>query len=158
LLYQFEFDTFAPRDPWPLTPFQPPDAPQVSQRNPDDYAQRVDPAETMYLCDSLDYHAGRPNTDTLAPFDGPGAHASAGMRYSQQGAQLPLALLLGAHHLAKANILYADSHVSSDGLAPRSKRGTLVIASTFADYVGNPPTGNQFHAISTWCKFPDRLG
>ena len=111
------------------------------------------PAEAMYLCDSLDYHAGRPNTDTLAPFDGPGAYASAGMWYLQRGDEPPLALLLGARHLGKANVLYADSHVSSDGLAPRNKRGGLVVASTFADYVQDPRIGNQFHAIPTWRTF-----
>jgi len=108
------------------------------------------PAECVYLCDSLDYHAG--NSDTVSPFDGPSG-GSAGMWYLQQGNTPSLALLLGARHLGRANVLYADSHVSRDNLTPRNKRGDLVVASTFGDYVEDPEIGNQFHILPEWRKF-----
>jgi len=106
-------------------------------------------ADTIYMCDTLDYHTS--GSTPVAPFGG--GTQSAGMWYLQLGGSPPLAFILGARHLGKANVLYADSHVSNDGLAPRNKRGTLVIASTFADYVQNPQIGNQFHAMPTWRKF-----
>jgi prepilin-type processing-associated H-X9-DG protein len=109
------------------------------------------PADCIYLCDSLDYHAGRAGTEDL--FDGPGSIPSAGMWYLQRYGSPPLAALLGARHLNKANVLYADSHVSRDNQTPRNKRGALVVASTFADYVDDPLIGNQFHVIPEWRKY-----
>ena len=54
-------------------------------------------------------------------------------------------VVLGARHLTKANVLYADSHVDNDNQTPRDKRGSLVIASTFADYMDQYQMGTQHH-------------
>ena len=108
------------------------------------------PADTLYLVDSLDYH-----TDGSQPVDdffNEGGQ-SAGMWYLQRGETPPLALILGARHLGRANVLYADSHVSRDNLTSRNKRGDMVIASTFADYIEDPEVGNQFHMLPQWRRF-----
>ena len=108
------------------------------------------PADTIYLVDSLDYHTD--GSEPVNDFFDEGT-LSPGLWYLQRGPTPPLALILGARHLGRANVLYADSHVSRDNLTPRNKRGGLVIASTFADYIEEPEIGNQFHMLPQWRKF-----
>jgi len=108
----------------------------------------VAPGETMYMADSLDYHLSPPSGSI--PYTGAGwtsmQEASAGLwtcpftRNSDRQHTV-----LGARHLTKANVLYADSHVDNDNQIPRDKRGSLVIASTFADYMDEYQMGTQHH-------------
>ena len=59
-------------------------------------------------------------------------------------------MVLGARHLGKANVLYADSHVGNENQVARDKRGGLVIASTFADYIDDDMIGTQHHLAPFW--------
>ena len=54
-------------------------------------------------------------------------------------------VVLGARHLTKANVLYADGHCGNENQTPRDKRGSMVIASTFADYMNQYQMGTQHH-------------
>jgi len=107
-----------------------------------------DPGETMYMADSVDYHLS-PRTGSL-PYAGTGwtsgQEVSAGIWTAPFTANSDRKhSVLGARHLTKANVLYADSHVDNDNQIPRDKRGSQVIASTFADYMGTYQMGTQHH-------------
>jgi prepilin-type N-terminal cleavage/methylation domain-containing protein/prepilin-type processing-associated H-X9-DG protein len=106
------------------------------------------PGETMFMADTVDYHLS-PRSGSL-PYTGAGwttnQEVSAGMWTA------PFTVnsdrkhnVLGARHLTKANVLYADSHVDNANQIPRDKRGSQVIASTFADYMGTHQMGTQHH-------------
>jgi len=108
-----------------------------------------DPGETMYMADSLDYHLSPPDSGSL-PYTGTGW--TAGVEVSAGAWIAPFHVnsdhrhnVLGARHLTKANVLYADSHVDNDNQIARDKRGSLVIASTFADYMDTYQMGTQHH-------------
>ena len=108
-----------------------------------------DPGQTMYMADSLDYHLSPPDSGSL-PYTGTGW--TAGVEVSAGAWIAPFHVnfdhrhnVLGARHLTKANVLYADSHVDNDNQTPRDKRGSQVIASTFADYMGTYQMGTQHH-------------
>ena len=110
------------------------------------------PAETMYMCDSLDYHAKRSEPVDKRFLRG---EVSAGLWHSPYSMEHdPLAaVMLGARHLDKANVLYADGHVSRDNQIPRNRRGDRTIASTFADYSDDQGVGSQHHIMPCGRKF-----
>ncbi|HUW83948.1 MAG TPA: prepilin-type N-terminal cleavage/methylation domain-containing protein [Phycisphaerae bacterium] len=107
-----------------------------------------DPGETMSMADSVDYHLS-PRTGSL-PYTGTGWSANREVSAGMWTAPFTVNSdrkhnVLGARHLTKANVLYADSHVDNDNQIPRDKRGSLVIASTFADYMDDYEMGTQHH-------------
>ncbi|MFQ6048894.1 MAG: H-X9-DG-CTERM domain-containing protein, partial [Phycisphaerae bacterium] len=121
----------------------------------------TNPAEIMYMCDSLDYRTDpsevQSDPATGASYDGDGyGYQSAGMWYIPRGGHPPPGVLFGARHAGKANVLYADSHVSRDNQVPRNRRGRLVVASTFADFTLDRDMGSQFHVMPCWRRFGQR--
>jgi prepilin-type processing-associated H-X9-DG protein len=128
-------------------------------------------AETVYMCDTLDYWVGHSAGDqTLGSFPHPedgGAEVSAGnwrtLHAGDSGTgssggsagemHLNRALILGARHLGKANVLFADGHVTNDGQEVRTKRGEMPIASTFSDFTTDRGLGNQHHIMPTGRRF-----
>jgi len=110
------------------------------------------PAETMYMCDSLDYHAKRSEPAGKHFLQG---EVSAGLWHSPYSMEHdPLAaVMLGGRHEGKANVLYADGHVSRDNQIPRNRRGDRIIASTFADYSDERGMGSQHHIMPCGRKF-----
>jgi len=110
------------------------------------------PAETMYMCDSLDYHAKRSEPVDKRFLQG---EVSAGLWHSPYSMEHdPLAaVMLGARHEGKANVLYADGHVSRDNQMPRNLRHGRVIASTFADYTDDLGVGSQHHIMPCGRRF-----
>lgn len=121
----------------------------------------------MYMCDSLDYHLapspGSPSRNSI-PYTGTGwtagteqspglwynPYPGAGGASSGAGTTHRQHVVLGARHNGKANVLYADGHVTRDGQVPRDRRGDLVIASTFADYIDEYRFGSQHHLAPFW--------
>ena len=122
----------------------------------------VAPAEVMYMCDSVDYHLapsdGSPSANSI-PYTGTGwtagteqspglwynPYPSAGGSSAGPGTTHRQHVVLGARHLTKANVLYADGHCGNENQTVRDKRGSMVIASTFADYMGTYQMGTQHH-------------
>ncbi|MFQ6048896.1 MAG: H-X9-DG-CTERM domain-containing protein [Phycisphaerae bacterium] len=126
----------------------------------------TNPAEIMYMCDSLDYHLEPPVGSSL-PYQGTGnwtsgSEQSAGLWYIPYGAvgvegvSDPWHVVLGARHNGKANVLYGDSHVSRDNQVVRDRRGSMPTASTFADFTEDRAMGNQFHIMPPWRRFGQR--
>jgi len=109
------------------------------------------PADCAYMVDSADYMV-RPEEQIESRFGPTDAdNISAGTWFGLNWGHPALAL--GARHFATANVLYLDSHVSRDGQVPRNKRGSLVTASTFGDWVSQDGVGNQFHVMPCWRKY-----
>ena len=120
------------------------------------------PADIMYMCDSVDYHlspsTGSPSRNSI-PYTGTGwtagSEQSPGLWYNPYpagggsstgpGTTHRQHVVLGARHLGKANVLYADGHCGNENQTVRDKRGSQVIASTFADYMGTYQMGTQHH-------------
>jgi len=105
------------------------------------------PADTLYMCDSLDYRIGDED-ELLDPRYGdvplpPGA-------WLNLHGQHPPASPLGARHGGKSNVLYVDGHVDDDNQTPRNRRGDLITASTFADFIDEYGIGTQHHLMPGW--------
>jgi prepilin-type N-terminal cleavage/methylation domain-containing protein/prepilin-type processing-associated H-X9-DG protein len=104
--------------------------------------------DTAYMCDSLDYRIGHGTNDTVdTKYDNP--EVSAGLWMGMRAT----AVVVGARHNGKGNVLYVDSHVSRDNLVPRNRRGDLITASTFADYTTDRNLGSQQHLMPTGRRF-----
>ena len=119
---------------------------RIQASNPD---QVLNAADCVYMADTLDYSIGAGSGDTKVFNGGGNPHVSAGMYMSlNHGAES--ALVVGARHVEKGNVLYVDGHVSREGLSVRNRRGTLVTASTFSDYVTVDGLGSQYKLMPTW--------
>jgi len=130
--------------------------PSVSINHPefgnDDYHLQADvtdkvtaPSECVYMVDSADYMV-RGSERVEGRFGGTTFSAGTwfGLNWSSPG------LALGARHLGTANVAFLDNHVSRDDQIPRNKRGDLVTASTFSNWVSEDGVGNQFYVMPCW--------
>ena len=106
------------------------------------------PAECVYMVDSPNYRV-QAEDQVEGRFGGDEFSAGSwfGLNYSRP------ALGLGARHLGTANVVFMDCHVSNEGQIPRNKRGSLVTASTFSDWVSEDDVGNQFYVMPCWRKY-----
>jgi prepilin-type processing-associated H-X9-DG protein len=113
----------------------------------------VNPSDTMYMADTLDYSLE--NSTTVDPFSG--SWHFPGHWYCPLGSHPSDAVILGGRHDGKASVLYADGSVSRDKQTARNKRGEMIIASTWSDYVrpseDDRDMGNQFHIMPCWRRF-----
>jgi len=108
--------------------------------------EMTNPADTLYLCDSRDYRIG--NGDELVDPRYGHADTSAGAWFGVNWSYPATAL--GSRHSEQANVLYVDGHVSDDNQTPRNRRGELVTASTFADFIEDYGIGTQHHLMPGW--------
>jgi hypothetical protein len=121
----------------------------------DDYCLQADvpdkvtaPAECVYMVDSCDYRVR--SEDRVESRYG-GTEFSAGTWFGLNWSRPALAM--GARHLGTSNAVYMDNHVSREGQVPRNKRGSLVTASTFSDWVSADGVGNQFYVMPCWRNY-----
>ena len=109
------------------------------------------PPDTLYMCDSLDYSIGEEDelVDTRygSVLARPGSWLN--LHRSLYG-DIPAASPLGARHGGKSNALYCDGHVSDENQTPRNRRGDLITASTFADFIDEYGIGTQHHLMPGW--------
>jgi prepilin-type processing-associated H-X9-DG protein len=110
-------------------------------------------ADTAYMCDTQDYRIGNDTTDAKYDTYPPGLPAGRWMSMNDHSTTARKAVVLGARHNAKANVLYADSHVTRDNLVPRNRRGDLITATTFADWTSDRDLGNVHHLMPTGRRF-----
>ena len=114
--------------------------------------QVVAPADCVYMADSLDYMARRDElVDDRFSTDPNSDDNSAGSWFELT--EGPSTVVLGARHLGKAQVLYADGHSDRENQVPRNKRGGLVTATTFADFIEEDGLGNQHHVMPCWRKY-----
>ncbi len=106
----------------------------------------LNPAGTLYLSDSLDYRIG--NADELVDPRYGNRDISAGTWFAVNWSRPATAL--GSRHSERANVLYVDGHVSDENQTPRNRRGELVTASTFADFIEDYDIGTQHHVMPGW--------
>ncbi|HUW82239.1 MAG TPA: right-handed parallel beta-helix repeat-containing protein [Phycisphaerae bacterium] len=109
----------------------------------------LNPAGTLYLCDSRDYRIGHGDELVDPRYGSAYADTSAGMWFALHW-WTPAGTPLGARHNGKSNVLYVDGHVSDDNQTPRNRRGELVTASTFADFIEDYGIGTQHHLMPGW--------
>jgi prepilin-type N-terminal cleavage/methylation domain-containing protein/prepilin-type processing-associated H-X9-DG protein len=118
----------------------------------------VNPSDTMYMCDTLDYHTR--GSTVVAPFNTgyyDTVNHSPGNWWIPRGSRPNRAATLGARHVGKSSVLYADGSVSRDKQTARNRRGDTIIASTWSDYVpendDEKEMGNQFHLMPCWRRY-----
>jgi len=114
--------------------------------------QVVAPADCVYMCDSLDYMVRGLGEDLVDDrFGGTDEDFAAGLwfplNWSTPGN------VLGARHLGRSTVLYADGHADRENQVPRNKRGSLVTATTFADFIEEDGVGTQHHVMPCWRKY-----
>jgi prepilin-type N-terminal cleavage/methylation domain-containing protein/prepilin-type processing-associated H-X9-DG protein len=109
----------------------------------------VMPADCVYMADSSNYRLGDGDEQTDDRWDGLYQWSAGRCILSTWG----VAPAIGARHLGTGNVGYLDGHVSREGQVPRNKRGQMVTASTFADYVSQDGLGGQHHMMPCWRRY-----
>jgi len=103
------------------------------------------PADCVLFADTLDYSLN--GTQNVA--GGGNNFYSAGDQFTLGNGDTIQAL--GARHLEKSNVLFADGHVTRDDQEPRNRRGDDVVSSTFSERVDG--AGNQHKIMPEWRMF-----
>jgi prepilin-type processing-associated H-X9-DG protein len=135
------------------TPYVDLDHPDYSDN--DLYAQGANgseivmPADCVYMADSSNYRLGDGDEQTDDRYGGLYQWSAGRCILSTWG----VAPAIGARHLGTGNVGYLDGHVSRENQVPRNKRGQLVTASTFADYVSQDGLGGQHHIMPCWRRY-----
>ena len=113
------------------------------------FDQVVAPANCVYMCDSLDYMVHGRGEDLVDDRYGWAAEDFAAGSWFVLNWSRP-AVAMGSRHGGRANVLYVDGHVSDENQTPRNRRGELVTASTFADFIDDYGIGTQHHVMPGW--------
>ncbi len=108
--------------------------------------QVISPAETVYMADSLDYKTENSEAVHGFPERRVPQMISAGIYYEMHEKTI---VPLGTRHHRRANVLYADGHVDRDSQKPAYRRGNLIVASTFADFIEEHDMGTQHKLLPT---------